>query len=67
MNYLDEEIAETTKLIRESDDLDVRYALRDHLEWLLEMHRHRIARYNKVAEIRLGNLVLHNPEVHHNE
>lgn len=63
MNHLNEEITETIKIIRESDDLDVRDALRVHLDGLLEMRRERIAR-SKVGEIRLGNLVSQETEVH---
>lgn len=65
MNPLNEEIAETINLIQETADLDVRDALRVHLDGLLELRRHRIAR-SKV-DIRLGDLVLHNAEVHYNE
>lgn len=60
MNHLNEETAETINLIQEAEDLDVRDALRGHLEGLLEMCRDRIARTNVVG-VRLGRLVHQNP------
>ena len=66
MNHLNEEITETINIIQETDDLDVRDALRVHLDGLLEMRRERIARTNVVG-VRLGSLVLHNPGIHKEE
>lgn len=37
MKHLNEEITETINLIQITADLDVRYALREHLEGLLEL------------------------------
>lgn len=66
MKHLNEEITETINLIQITADLDVRYALREHLEGLLELRRHRIALGKKV-DIRLGDLVLQKPGIHSEE
>ena len=66
MNPLNEEIDETINLIQDSEDQVVRYALRGHLDGLLEIRRERIARTNVVG-VRLGNLVHHNAEIHNDE
>lgn len=66
MNPLNEEITETINLIQGSGDLDVRDALRAHLDGLLEMRRERIARTNVVG-VRLGSLVHQDPEVRYDE
>ena len=62
MNPLNVEITETINLMQESDDMDVRDALRAHLDGLLGMRRDRIAR-NSVEVVRLGSLVPQNAEI----
>lgn len=59
MKHLNEEITETINLIQITADLDVRYALRVHLDGLLELRRERISRTN--VGVRLGSLVHPNP------